>query len=121
MSDNRFFTLLPEMFLDDECATLRELLNYLNSDNEQLPEEVNSEKVLSEARQRWETMCDKLELPDEWKTKTGEWKLSDYTVPNVLRAVELLRNRGVSLACPECIDLKYVEQNVLSVEKCMPH
>lgn len=65
-------------------------------------------------------MCDKLELPDEWKTKKGEWKLSDYTVPNMLRAVELLKNKGVSMACPEPIDLKYIEQNVLSIEKCMP-
>ena len=65
-------------------------------------------------------MCDKLELPDEWKTKTGEWKISDYTVPNILRAVELLKNWAESVAFPEPINLKYVERNVLSVEKCMP-
>lgn len=63
--------ILPEVFIDKQNASIHNLLDYINGDSEGTfpldPNEYDRKKILSEARERWDAMCENLDLPSEWK------------------------------------------------------
>ena len=117
--------VLPEVFVADANASLHDLLTFLN-DNDMPkilpldPDEYDCEKVLHDARERWIMVCDHFNFPDEWKTRTGGWKIYDHTVPGDIIAIDLLKVSGLGMPCPSPVSLKYAEQNVESIKDEMP-
>ena len=113
--------VMPEVFWNDDGASLHRLLDYLNTNNLPLPldpSKYNCERILSEARKRWEIMCEIFNFPNEWKTKSGEWKpVYDCNVPGDIRAIEVLKMGGVNINFPSPVSLKYAEQNVESMKE----
>ena len=70
--------VIPEVFSNDKgtsSANLDGLLNMLNSGDQGLiplnPGKNDIKTILRRAHQRWEKVCDDLQLPTEWKTITG--------------------------------------------------
>ena len=115
--------VLPEIFMNDAGASLHRLLDFLNGDDKRLPLDPNEykyNKILREARERWEIVCKNFDFPNEWKTKTGGWSVSDCTVPGDIRAIEVLKLSGVSANYPKRVFLKDIEQNVESIKGEMP-
>ena len=79
--------VLPEVFEDDPYASLCELLNYLNGGDTLTPDSIDDECDDNDGRmfraiQRWNKVCEDLDLPDKWKKRKGDWEISDCTVPN---------------------------------------
>ena len=115
--------VLPEVYMSTKCASLRDLLDILN-DNEPFPldpDECDCEKILDEATERWGNLCKTLNFPNEWITRTGGWSIYDCTVPNDIRAIEILKLlSGVSITYQKPISLKYAEQHVESIKDKMP-
>ena len=115
--------VLPEVYMNTKCASLRDLLNILN-DNEPFPldpDECDCEKILDEATERWGNLCKTLNFPNEWITRTGGWSIYDCTVPNDIRAIEILKVlSGVSVTYQKPVSLKYAEQHVESIKDKMP-
>ena len=66
--------MLPEVFSKRSGVKIYHLLKILNGgDKDALdPTKYNVEAVLTEARQRWDKVCEDLKLPPAWKKKTGE-------------------------------------------------
>ena len=118
--------VLPEVFTNDAHATLKKLLNYLNGGRELPlePEELDEpeSRVIQKAKLRWNGVCDKLKLPGKWKEKPGNWKPDDRSVPQVIRAIGLLKQNRVSVAHPSPINLTIAEQKVTTdtIEASMP-
>ena len=115
--------VLPDVFLNDNGASLHDLLNYLNNPDRPLPldpNEYDCADIIDKARKKWETVCENFSFPNEWKTKTGEWKVFDCSVPGDIRAIEVLKMGGVSINFPSHISLKYAEQNVECMKDKMP-
>ena len=115
--------VLPEIFMNDAGASLHCLLDLLNGDDKRFPLDPNKydyEKILCEARKRWENVCKSFDFPDEWKTKMGGWSVSDCTVPGDIRTIEVLKLSGVSITYPNPISLKYAEENVEYIKDEMP-
>lgn len=111
--------VLPEIFKNDSSASLHDLLNHLNSENEPFPlnpTEYDREKILHKARERWEIICKDFNFPKEWQTKAGDWDIYDRTVPDDIRPIEILKLSGFGAICSTPISLKYAEQNVESIE-----
>ena len=70
--------VLPEVFMNNSSASLHDLLNFLNSNNALFPldsNEYDCRKILCDARKRWAVVCKDFRFPDEWKTRTGGWKV----------------------------------------------
>ena len=105
--------VLPDVFVNESCPSLHDLLDYLNESEEYFPldpSEYNCEVILKNARERWENVCEIFNFPDEWKTKTGGWrKIIDCTVPGDIRAMELLK---LNVVTKQPVSLTYAEQNV---------
>ena len=80
--------VLPEVFMNVSDASLSNLLGRLNRDNK--ASDPNGQ-ILCTARKRWETVCESFNFPEEWKMKSGEWSVMDYTVPGDIRAIEVLK------------------------------
>ena len=117
--------ILPEIFVNKQDASIHDLLDYLNSDYKGTfpfgANEYNYKKILSEARERWDAMCEKLDLPCEWKKRRGGWKVWDSTIPSEIRAMDVLRlGRKSILDNPKPVSLKFVEENLLSIEDIIP-
>lgn len=111
----------PEVFKkDDDIGSLRDLLNFLNNDDQLVsldPSKYNCEKVLEEAKERWAVVCKNFNFSDEWKTKTGVWEVSDCSVPHDIRAIEVLKARlGGFSVIEKPISLQYAEQNIESMK-----
>ena len=113
--------VFPEAFSKDKgssSANLDRLLNMLNSGDQGLiPSKVKQkhdiDDVLSKARQRWERVCDKLQLPPEWKTITGkEVNFSHTSVPPIFRAMALLKEIRNPVAHPSPVSLQVAEQKI---------
>ena len=87
----------PEVFdKDTDKGSLRDLMDFLNNDDHPVPLDpikYDCEKVLQEAKERWEVVCKNFNFPDEWKTRTGAWEVSDCSVPSDIRAIEVLKAR----------------------------
>ena len=118
--------VLPEVFNDDsqQDASMHNLLDYINGDNKGTlpldPKEYNHKKVLSEARERWSTMCERLDLPSEWKRRQGGWKVWDHMIPAEIRALDILRlGRKSILERLKPVGLKFAEKNLSSIENSM--
>lgn len=106
--------VMPEVFLNDKHATIKQLLNYLNGGDE-LPvqqEESNEERLLRAAKKRWDEVCDLLQLPGEWKNKAGDWRTTDRNLPGVIKAITLLKRQRIAVAHPQCISLKLAEVKI---------
>ena len=116
--------VLPEVFMNNSSASLHDLLNFLNSDDALFPldpNEYDRKKILHEARKRWVIVCKDFRFPDEWKTRSGGWKVFDCTVPGDIRAIEVLKMfAGVRVNFPNPISLKYAEENVESMKDELP-
>jgi hypothetical protein len=115
--------VLPEVFLNNYGASLHDLLNYLNGSDRRFPLDPNKydcERILSEARNKWEIICKNFNFPDAWKTKAGGWAVYDSDVPDDIRAIEGLRMGGVCINYPCPISLKYAEENVESMKDELP-
>ena len=92
----------PEVFSINKrtsSANLDRLLNMLNSGDLDLiplsPAKYNIKAILSSARQRWEKVCEDLQLPPKWKTITGkEVNFSHASVPPIFRAMALLKKKN---------------------------
>ena len=118
--------VLPEVFNDDsqQDASIHNLLDYINGDNEGAfpldPKEYDHKKVLSEARERWSTMCEKLDLSSEWKRRRGGWKVWDHMIPAEIRALDVLRlGRKSILERLKPVTLKVAEENLSLIEDSM--
>ena len=85
----------PEVFKKDaDIGSLRDLLNFWNDDDQLVPldpSKYDCEKVLEEAKEWWAVVCKNFDFPDEWKTKTGVWEVSECSVPCDIRAIEVLK------------------------------
>ena len=115
--------VLPEVFMNNSSASIHDLLNFLNSDDAIFPLDPNEhdcKKILREARKRWAIVCKDFRFPDEWKTRSGGWKVFDCTVPGDIRAIEVLKKCGVRVNFPNPISLKYAEENVESMKDELP-
>ena len=113
--------ILPEVFIDKQNASIHNLLDYINGDSEGTfpldPSEYDRKKILSEARERWDAMCENLDLPSEWKRRSGGWKVWDRTIPAEIRAMDILRlGRKSVLERLKPVRLKFAEENLSSVE-----
>ena len=113
--------ILPEVFIDKQDASIHNLLDYINGDGEgTFPVDSNRydcKKILSEARERWDAMCENLDLPSEWKRRPGGWKVWDHTIPAEIRAIDVLRLGRKSIQeRPKPVRLKIAEENLSSVE-----
>ena len=106
--------VLPEVFEGDRFATIKSLLNHLNGGVPLPPVKADKAKILSEGRKRWEEVCDKLQLPVQWKTKSGSWDIRDPNVPQILRAIGYLKKDRVTVAHPSPIKLSVAKEKVLS-------
>ena len=108
--------VLPEVFLNDDKASLRRLLTYLNGKNRPFPlnpKEYDCEGILSNGRSRWEILCKNFNFSDAWKTRADdEWTIHDCSVPGDIRAIEVLKMGGVCIDFPCPICLKYAEEKV---------
>ena len=108
--------VLPNVFSEDNHATLLELLNYLNG-GQKLPSrelEAKRDHIIPEAKRRWEKICKDMNLPDEWKEKQGEWNYTEGRFPDIIRAIGWLKRLRVSVAHPRPIRLKLAEEKVQS-------
>ena len=113
--------MLPEVFVNEQDPSVHTLLDYLNGDDESLDSnKYNCEKILSDARERWDIMCEKLGLPNEWKKRAGGWKVWDHTVPPEIRAMDILRLGRTILDGSKPVSLKFAEENLSSSEDGMP-
>lgn len=117
--------VLPEVFVNKQDASIHDLLDYLNSDDKGTfpldASEYDCKKILSEARERWGAMCEKLDLPSEWKTRRGDWKVCDGTIPSEIRAMDILRlGRESILDKPKSVSLKFVEESLSSIKDVVP-
>ena len=108
--------VMPAVFLNDKHAPIKQLLNYLNGGIELPVEqgESNEREVLSAARKRWDEVCELLQLPGEWKKKAGDWRMTDRTLPGVIKAIALLKRKRIAVAHPECISLQVAEVKIES-------
>ena len=108
--------VMPDVFSNDKFATIKQLLNYLNGGFE-LPLEqgkVDEQEILCTAKKRWSEMCEILQLPNEWKKKAGSWKPADRTLPDVIRAIGILKRERIPVAHPKFISLTSAEEKVKS-------
>ena len=114
--------VIPEVFSiarnkRTSSANLDRLLNMLNSGDLGLiplsPTKYNIKAILSSARQRWEKVCEDLQLPPEWKTITGkEVNFSHASVPPIFRAMALLKEKRNPVAHPTPVSLQVAEQKI---------
>ena len=115
--------VLPEVFVNVSDASLYDLLRVLNSDDKPFTSDPN-EQTLYAAKKRWETVCESFNFPEEWKMKSGEWSVMDYTVPGDIRAIEVLKLSRVTWTpykkLKKPISLKYAKQNIESVKDELP-
>ena len=112
--------VIPEVFSRNKrtsSANLDCLLNMLNSGDLGLiplsPAKYNIKAILSSARQRWEKVCEDLQLPPEWKTITGkEVNFSHASVPPIFRAMALLKEKRNPVAHPTPVSLQVAEHKI---------
>ena len=112
--------VFPEVFSKDKgtsSANLDGLLNMLNSGDQGLiplnPGKNDIKTILRRAHQRWEKVCDDLQLPTEWKTITGkEVNFSHTSVPPIFRAIALLKEKRNPVAHPSPVSLQVAEQKI---------
>ena len=116
--------VLPEVFVNEQDPSVHALLDYLNGNDRSIfpldSNKYNCEKILSDARERWDIMCEKLDLPSEWKKRAGGWKVWDCMIPPVIRAMDILRLGRNILDGSKPVSLKFAEENLSSVEDDMP-
>ena len=109
--------VLPDVFEDNKFATIKRMLGHLNG-NASLPfhpdTKEEEDKILRDGRRRWEEVCDNLQLPREWKKKSGDWDFQDRDVPQILRAIGYLKKDRVTVAHPSPIKLSEAKEMVLS-------
>ena len=111
--------VLPEMFKNDTFATIKRLMRAIRHANPILPfnpkkKGLNKEKMLWEARKRWEKMCDDLKLPQEWKQPTGEenFNWDDDSVPDIIRAIRFLKETRNPVGHPTPVSVQKAEEIV---------
>ena len=115
--------VLPQVFLNNDKASLRNLLKYLNGNNKPFPldpKKYNCEGILSDARNKWEILCKNFNFPNAWKITSDAWAVDDCTIPADIRAIEVLKECGVSINFPSPVSLKCAEQNVESLKDELP-
>ena len=108
--------VLPKVFENNQFATIKSLLNHLNG-GIPLPLPLNKAdeaKILRDGRRRWEEVCDNLQLPEEWKTRSGGWNNDDRRVPPIIRAIGYLKKDRVTVAHPSPIKLSEAKEKVES-------
>ena len=97
-------------------------MNYL-SGKKNLPFRTsNSEDILRQAKYRWEIVCRGLNLPDEWKEKSGDWDHDSTDVPDIIRAIGYLKERRIPIAHPSPIKVGLAKKKVESdlIKASMP-
>ena len=110
--------VLPEVFSTRDNAKIEDLLNILNSgDEESMPFDpaTNDIKgILSGAKTRWEKVCRDLKLPPEWKNRTGEKKVKYYrrSDPDIFRAIALLKHTRNFVAHPSPVTVHIAEETI---------
>ena len=110
--------VLPEVFSKSNNAKIDDLLKMLNSGDEEYvpldPAKYDIRAILSEARQRWDKVCEDLKLPPAWKKRTGEQKIIFYhrSVPDIFRAMSLLRHKRNFVAHPNPVSVQVAEETV---------
>ena len=108
--------VLPHVFKNDNFATIRKLMNYLNG-RKKIPFRIaksESDKILCQAKQRWETVCRGLNLPHEWMEMSGDWDLDDPDVPDIIRAIGYLKEKRIPIAHPKEIKVDLAKEKVES-------
>ena len=104
--------VLPEVFKYDNFATIKRLLKIINGGGH-LPfpnshnDDDDNEKMLIRARKQWKGICEKLKLPEEWKTEKGDRKFDFYdpNLPDIFRAIQLLKHNRNRVAHPTPVSL----------------
>ena len=108
--------VLPEVFSKSSGVKIDHLLKILNGgDKDALdPTKYNVQAVLSEARQRWDKVCENLNLPPAWKKRTGEKKVKSFhqSAPDIFRAIDLLRHKRNFVAHPNPVSVQVAEEKV---------
>ena len=111
--------VLPEVFSTTSNSKIDDLLNMLNSGDDEYvpldPAKYDIKAILTRAKQRWEKLCDDLGLPVAWKTRTGEKKINFYhrSVPSIFRAIALLRHKRNYVAHPNPVSVQVAEKKII--------
>ena len=103
--------VLPQIYKDDNQATIKALLFLLNGKTSQPQQNIISETELREAKQRWQDLRKKLKWSDDWDSKV-DWKKSDLTLPDELVALYALEHIRVGDAHPKKVNLREVQSNL---------
>ena len=117
------YHVIPEVYSTNEnasSANIKALLNMLNSSDEgyillDREEYTDSEieDILKEAHDRWEGICDTLKLPPNWKKITGkEIDFKNNSIPEIFRAMALLKQKRNPIAHPTPVSLQEAEKKV---------
>ena len=111
--------VLPKIFRGNKHATIKDLLNLINVDEQDSPLDISQHEwsvMRSDARKRWSNICDKLHIPDEWKRENGEKlkfkNIYNRKVPDIFRAILLLKQERNPVAHPNPISVKKAEEIV---------
>jgi septal ring factor EnvC (AmiA/AmiB activator) len=99
--------VLPDVFENDQHATIESLLEYLHNQNK-LPEKISDpSSKLSKGREQWDKVCVHLNLPtSEGAGDFNKWGLHRSSTPDIIRALYILRKERRTIAHPRPISLK---------------
>ena len=103
--------VLPQIFKDDDQATIKALLLFLNGKTSQEQQQFITEIELHEAKQRWQNLRKQLNWSDDWDSKEY-WRKSDLTLPDELIALYALEHIRVVDAHPKKVNLREVQSNL---------
>ena len=113
--------ILPEVFENDQFATIKSLLKYLHGKS-RLPVADRSGKLLLEAKERWDKVCVHLNLPAirEGDGSFTQWGHDESSTPDVIKALSLLKKKRRTIAHPRPISLKLAGKKLPAVKDKMP-
>ena len=103
--------VLPQIYKDDDQATIKALLFLLNGTTSEPQKKIISETQLHEAKQRWQYLRRRLNWSDDWDLKVN-WRKSDLTLPDELVAIYALEHIRVGDAHPKKLNLREVQSNL---------
>ena len=103
--------VLPQIFENDDQATIKGLLILLNGKTLQPQEQIISVTELREAKLRWQYLRNKLKWSEDWDSKV-DWKKSDLTLSDEVVALYALERIRVGDAHPKKVNLREVQSNI---------
>jgi myosin heavy subunit len=113
--------VLPDVFENDQHATIESLLEYLHNQNK-LPEKISDpSSKLSKGREQWDKVCVHLNLPTSERVGDfTQWGLHRSSTPDIIKAICILKKMRREIAHPRPISLKLVGEKLPAVKDKMP-